>query len=339
VIDAGETERLRSWLVEHAGAPDGAPAEVEVLAGGASNLTLAVTVGDRRLVVRRPPIGHFLPTAHDMGREHRIYRAVHGTGVPVPEPLAYCDDESVLGAPFQVMGRVDCVVPNGPDDLAGVDAATNARTAAAYVEVLGAIHALDVDEIGLGGLAKREGYLARQVARWTDQWERSKDGSDVAAIDDLAARLPRALPEQRRTTLVHGDYRLGNCLLDPADTGRIAAVVDWEMATLGDPLADLGYAVLWWGSTDRVATSPSQLVADLPGFPTADELVEAYRRRSGDDADGLDFHVVLAAFKLAVIAEGQRARLRRTGQDVGAAGSVEPLAGWAVDYADRKGVG
>ena len=335
MIDTGP---LHAWLAAALGVDTGADGrfEVETLAGGASNLTLRATVGDRRVVVRRPPLGHFLPTAHDMAREHRIYRAVHGSAVPVPEPLAFCDDESILGAPFQVMARVDGVVPNGPDDLAGVPAAVNARCADAYVDVLCAIHDLDVDAVGLGDLARRDGYLERQVARWTDQWARSRDG-DVPAIDDLAARLRRALPGQAETTLVHGDYRLGNCILDAASTDRILAVLDWEMATLGDPLADLGYAVLWWGTRERVLTSPSQAVADLPGFPPADAVVERYTSASGRDGDTLAFHVVLAAFKLAVIGEGQRARLRRTGAAV-AAGGVAPLADWAVDYADRAGV-
>ena len=335
MIDTGP---LEAWLVEALGIDPGAGGrfEVETLAGGASNLTLGVTAGDHRVVVRRPPLGHFLPTAHDMGREHRIYRAVHGTPVPVPEPLAFCEDELVLGAPFQVMARVDGIVPNGPDDLAGVAPEVNARCADAYVDVLCAIHDLDVDAVGLGDLSKREGYLERQVARWTDQWARSKDG-DVAAIDDLADRLRRALPHQAETTLVHGDYRLGNCILDADAPDRILAVLDWEMATLGDPLADLGYAVFWWGTCDRVLTSPSQAVADLPGFPSADAIVERYTATSGRDGAAIDFHVVLAAFKLAVIGEGQRARMRRTGVDV-PDGGVAPLAGWAVDYADRKGV-
>jgi len=330
VIDEAATARLRAWLLAHVeGLADDGDLAVEVVSGGASNLTLGVTLGDRRLVVRRPPIGHFLPTAHDMGREHRVYDALRHTPVPVPDALGLCEDESVIGAPFYVMARLDGIVPHGPDDLAGAGPDTNAATAAGYVRILGDIHAVDVDRVGLGGLAKREGYLERQVARWTDQWVRSKE-VDSPEIDALSVRLQRGMPRQEETTLVHGDYRLGNVMLDAADTGRVVAVFDWEMATLGDPRSDLGYALLWWGSGDRPIAHPSQAVADLPGFPTGPELVDRYAARTGRDCDGVAWYVALAAFKLAVIGEGQRARLRRTGGDTAAPQSAQPLAAWAL---------
>jgi aminoglycoside phosphotransferase (APT) family kinase protein len=326
---AVDTARLSPWLHEHVGGLGDGPLGVEVVAGGASNLTLIVTGGDRRVVVRRPPEGSFLPTAHDVLREHRILSALHGTAVPVPEPLAACDDLDVLGVPFYVMAHVDGVIPHGPDVLDGASAATNRRTADAYVEVLAALHATDVDAVGLGGLAKRHGYLERQIARWTDQWARSRL-ADAPAIDELADVLARRLPAQVETTLVHGDYRLGNVILDRHDTGRVLAVLDWEMATLGDPRTDLGYALLWWGSTDRPATHPSQAVADLPGFPSPAELVSTYERGTGRDCGDVAWFVALAAFKLAVIGEGQRARLLRTGGDVTGPQSSEPLATWAL---------
>jgi aminoglycoside phosphotransferase (APT) family kinase protein len=336
-LDTCAAGRLRAWLLAHVdGLADDGELAVEVVSGGASNLTLGVTLGDRRLVVRRPPIGHFLPTAHDMVREHRVYEALRDTPVPVPDARALCEDESVIGTPFYVMERLDGIVPHDPADLAVADPATNRATAAAYVRILCDIHAVDVDRVGLGGLAKRDGYLERQVARWTDQWARSKD-VDSPEIDALAARLQRRMPRQEATTLVHGDYRLGNLMLDADDTGRVVAVFDWEMATLGDPLSDLGYALLWWGSSDRPVTHPSQTVADLPGFPTGRELVERYAIRTGRGCDDVAWYMALAAFKLAIIGEGQRARRRRTGGDAEApqaAQAAQPLAAWALRLTD-----
>jgi aminoglycoside phosphotransferase (APT) family kinase protein len=329
-LDSG---RLRVWLAEHLGV-DGEPFAVEVVSGGRSNLTLGVTADQRRLVVRRPPLGHFLPTAHDMSREYRIYRALHGSAVPVPQAYALCEDESVLGAPFYVMERLDGVVPHEPDDLMGAAAAANARSGAHYVEVLAAIHDVDVDAVGLGDFGKRSGYLERQVGRWITQWERSKQADDPA-IDALAAHLGQTLPEQRETRLVHGDYRLGNVMLDAQGTGRIIAVFDWEMSTLGDPLSDLGYAVLWWGTSDRIPVHPSQAVADLPGFLTARELVGRYAAAADRDVSDIDWYVALAAFKLAVIHEGQRATRRRAGQPVDET-TGQPLAEWALERAKSR---
>ena len=325
-----DQQRLGAWLADHLEV-ELEPFAVEVISGGRSNLTLGVDAGDRRLVVRRPPLGHFLPTAHDMSREYRVYRALHGTGVPVPEAYALCQDESVIGAPFYVMQRMEGIVPHRPGDLNGSGAAANARAGAHYVEVLAAIHDVDIDAVGLGEYGRRSGYLERQVRRWVDQWERSKQ-ADEPAIDALAGQLERTMPDQQETTLVHGDYRLGNVMLDQRDTGRIVAVFDWEMSTLGDPLSDLGYALLWWGTSDRVPVHPSQAVADLPGFPTPDELIAGYQAASGRDVADIDWYVALAAFKLAVIHEGQRATRRRAGRTVEEA-SGQPLAEWALEKA------
>lgn len=325
-------DALRAWLSENLGL-EGESFAVEVISGGRSNLTLGVAAGGRRVVVRRPPVGHFLPTAHDMSREYRIYRALHGTGVPVPEAYALCEDESVIGAPFYVMERLDGLVPHEPADLADADRPANARTADEYVDVLAAIHGVDVDAVGLAGFGKPAGYLERQVRRWTDQWERSKH-ADEPAIDALAGQLRRMMPEQRETTLVHGDFRLGNVMLDRDGSGRIVAVFDWEMSTLGDPLSDVGYALLWWGTSDRVGVHPSQGVADLPGFPSATELVDRYAAATARDVAAIDWYVALAAFKLAIIHEGQRATLRRAGRPVDDA-TGQPLAEWALELAAR----
>ena len=238
----------------------------------------------------------------------------------------------MIGAPFYVMERVEGVVPHEPAVLAQATAETNARCAAAFARVLGDIHAVDIDQVGLGGFARREGFLERQVSRWTDQWARSKSG-EQPEVDALAHRLLQHMPVQRETTLVHGDYRLGNVMLDGSDTATIVAVFDWEMATLGDPLTDLAYTVLWWGSDDRPLTHPSQAVADLPGFPSASELVEQYAMATDRSCDAIGWYVALAVFKLAVIGEGQRARRRRTGADVDTS-TAQPLAAWALAASD-----
>jgi aminoglycoside phosphotransferase (APT) family kinase protein len=219
VSDELDSDALRTWLSENLGF-EGEPFSVETISGGRSNLTLGVEAAGRRLVVRRPPIGHFLPTAHDMSREYRVYRALHGTDVPVPEAYALCEDESVIGAPFYVMERLDGIVPHEPADLAVASADANARTGVDYAGVLAAIHGIDLDAVGLAGFGKPSGYLERQVSRWIDQWERSKQ-ADEPAIDALAAHLRQTMPEQRETTLVHGDYRLGNVMLDGDGADRI----------------------------------------------------------------------------------------------------------------------
>lgn len=322
-----DIEALAGWLRAHVdGVPDDGPVAHEVISGGASNLTIGVTVGSRELVVRRPPVGAFLPSANDVSREYRYLRALRDTAVPVPHALAYCDDAAVIGAPFYVMDRLHGVVPHDASPLAGLTAEQGQQLAGRFIGVLRAIHDVDIDAVGLGDAAKRTGYLERQVTRWTDQWHRSKF-EDAPVIDELSRRLAAALPRQARTTIVHGDYRLGNVMLDGDDPTQIVGVFDWEMATLGDPLADLGYSLLWWGTADRPEFHPSQAVADLPGFPNADQAASLY----GIDPAATRFYIALAAFKLTIIGEGNRARLRRTGTEPPAGGAGLPLADWALD--------
>jgi aminoglycoside phosphotransferase (APT) family kinase protein len=320
-----DVERLGPWLRDNVGV-DG-PLTHELISGGASNLTIGVTVGDTELVVRRPPVGAFLPSANDVSREYRYLSALKHTDVPVPEVLAYCDDESVIGAPFYVMRRLHGLVPHEPEVLAHLSP-SEARTAGIrFIDVLKRIHTVDIDAVGLGDAAKRTGYLERQVSRWTDQWHRAKEEDDPV-IDELSTKLNASIPASGAATIVHGDYRLGNVMFDGAD---IVGVFDWEMATLGDPLADIGYTLLWWGTDDRPPMHPSAAVADLPGFPSKDEVCELY----GADPDIVRFHLVLAAFKLTIIGEGNRARARRLGQEV--PGGKNPLAEWALEMFNRGG--
>ncbi len=315
-----DVDALGRWLAEHLGCEG--PLEHEIISGGASNLTIGVTVGGIELVVRRPPVGAFLPSANDVGREYRYLTALKGTDVPVPETLVFCEDVEVIGAPFYVMRRLHGLVPHDATVLARLTAEEGRAVSERFVDVLRAIHEVDIDAVGLGDAARRTGYLQRQVSRWTDQWHRAKE-SESTAIDELSRLLAERLPASGTATIVHGDYRLGNVMVDGTD---VVGVFDWEMATLGDPLADVGYTLLWWGTAARPPFNPSQAVADLPGFLTADEVCERY----GADPDAVRYHVVLAAFKLTIIGEGNRARARRLGQPVPDAGTLA-LADWALE--------
>jgi aminoglycoside phosphotransferase (APT) family kinase protein len=326
---------LRAWLLANVADLPDAPIELELISGGASNVTIGVTMGERELVVRRPPVTAFLPTANDVGREFRFYAALRDTPVPTPEALAFCDDVAVLGAPFYVMERLHGVVPHEAHLLEGLDPAEGRALCERYVEVLADIHAVDVDAVGLGDVGRPTGYLERQVRRWSDQWRRTKEADALAAdaaIDELAEVLGANLPTSPPSTIVHGDYRLGNVMLDTATRTEVVGVFDWEMATVGDPLADVGYTLLYWGTGDgRPVVHPSQACADRPGFFTAEELVSRYAERSGRAVEHVTFYVVLAAFKLSIIGAGNVARMRAAGHELPAAVATSPLGAWALE--------
>ncbi|HTH07827.1 MAG TPA: phosphotransferase family protein [Ilumatobacteraceae bacterium] len=301
-IDIGP---VSAWLSDHI---DGAaaPFEFELIAGGRSNLTFKVTGCDgSRFVLRRPPLGHVLATAHDMGREHRIIAAVGTTDVPVPRALGLCTDESVNGAPFYVMSYVDGVVLDSPERAAQLPTALREQTAFHLIDVLADLHAVDIDAVGLGDLAKREGYVERQVKRWSTQWENSKT-RELPAIDEVARLLRERMPVQIGVSIAHGDYRFGNCLTDVTN-GRIAAVLDWELCTLGDPLADVGYmGVSWYDGAPGGPRSNDPTPAG--GFPTYAQLLERYAARTGRDLSDIDYYVAFSCWRLAVISEGVYAR-------------------------------
>lgn len=289
-----------------------APLRFSLIGGGRSNLTYRVEAGPRTFVLRRPPLGHVLPTAHDMAREYRVLSALRDTGLPVPRTFALCEDPEVNGAPFYVMEHREGVVLGErlPEGFAA-RAEARRRIGEALMETLAALHEVDFRAVGLGDFGRPEGYLERQVARWAKQWERSKV-EELPLLDELARRLRAALPAHGSAALVHGDYRLGNVALDPADPGRIVAIFDWEMATLGDPLADLGYTLVYWGEPGdgprAGAVEPYSSLTARPGFHTRAELVEAYARARGRDVGDVAFYQVLALYKLAVISEGIYAR-------------------------------
>lgn len=329
-----EPEALRQWIVKNVDGVADAPMELELISGGHSNVTVGVRIGDREMVVRRPPVTAFLPTANDVGREFRFYDALRDTTVPTPKAHAFCDDDSVIGAPFYVMERLHGVVPHETEALDGITADDAAALCERFVEVLTAIHGVDYNAVGLGDIGKPTGYLERQVRRWTDQWHRAK-AFDDPVIDELAVILGDNIPDSPPSTIVHGDYRLGNVMLDSATRRDLIGVFDWEMATIGDPLADVGYTMLYWGTTDRPPIHPSQGCADKPGMLSADDLATRYGEVSGRTVDHVTFYVVLAAFKLSIIGAGNMARARRAGAETPTRPTTIPLAEWALQYWKR----
>ena len=282
-----DESNVTAWLADNVGAAP--PITYDLIAGGRSNLTYAMTDGTgRRMVLRRPPLGHVLATAHDVAREHRIISALAPTPVPVAPTLGLCEDVEVNEAPFYVMDFVDGVVIDTPDKANALSQEVRDNLALHLGEVLADLHDVDIAAVGLDTLARHEGYVERQIKRWSTQWEASKT-RDLPALDEVQRRLAADIPTQQRVSIAHGDYRIGNCMSDP-EAGRIQAVLDWELCTLGDPLADLGYLGLWWD--------------EVPGFGPFDRVVERYEERTGLDVSNLGYYIAFAAFRLAVIGEG-----------------------------------
>jgi len=283
------------------------PLAFERIAGGHSNLTYRVTdAAGRRWALRRPPLGKRLGSAHDMAREHKVVAALGPTDVPVAPVIGLCQDESVSGAPFYVMEFVEGPILRG---LAEADAfpeeADRRAIGERVADTLVDIHAVDPDAVGLGDLGRKEDYVARQLRRWQGQWEKSKT-RELAAIDAVHERLAARIPAQGPATIVHGDYRLDNMILTPE--GEVAAVVDWELCTLGDPLADVGLLMVYWPERGEEPVALGQPANLAPGFPTAEALRDRYAERSGRDLSQLDFFVALGYWKLAIILEGVYAR-------------------------------
>jgi len=308
------------------------PLSGRLIAGGRSNLTYLVTDGVGSWVVRRPPLGHVLETAHDMGREHRVMAGLRGSAVPVPEMVALCRDPEVIGAPFYVMSFVDGTVYRTQEQLAAVPEPAARELADGLMDVLARLHAVDPESAGLGDLGRPAGYLERQVRRWGKQLDASHS-REVPELAELGRRLAASVPDSRRVSLVHGDYKLDNVVVDPAEHGRILAVLDWEMATLGDPLTDLVNVVLWWdGIRDTDGVPFAAVPAEVPGFPASTELLDRYARATGDDLQALPWYMGLACYKLASIFEGMYYRDTQ-GLTVGA--GFDRLAGLPPALASR----
>ena len=300
--------KVSQWLIANC-AGLVAPLAFEAITGGHSNLTYKVSdASGRSVVLRRPPLGAVLATAHDMGREHRIICALAVTDVPVPPALGLCSDVSVNDAPFYVMDFVSGAVLDTPAMVRQTlpDPATRGQLSESVLDALVALHSVDPDRVGLGDLGRKEAYLDRQLSRWRTQWEKSKT-RELASMDETYELLVRAKPEQKYTGIVHGDYRLGN-MLATAD-GRVAAVLDWELCTLGDTMADLGYLMNNWA--DPGEEGPSQAVAmptSTGGFMSRAEFLAAYSARSGRSVDGVEYYRAFQWWRLGAIVEGVLAR-------------------------------
>ncbi|MFF9127588.1 phosphotransferase family protein [Streptomyces sp. NPDC014889] len=307
-----DLDRLRGLLDRERPGLVRGPLTGRLIEGGRSNLTYAVSDGTSRWVVRRPPLGHVLATAHDMGREHRVISALHPTDVPVPRPVLLCEDEDVLGAPFYVMEFVEGTPYRTARQLVPLGEERTRGAVLSLVDTLVELHAVDPAEVGLAGFGRPEGFLDRQLRRWGKQLAASRD-RELAGVDELHAALGRALPASPAPAVVHGDYRLDNVLLGPDD--RITAVLDWEMSTLGDPLTDLGLLAMY-STPLGMPASPVSTTAEAPGHPSAAELVERYAERSGRDVSAVSWYTAFAWFKLAVILEGIHYRYT-LGQTVG----------------------
>jgi aminoglycoside phosphotransferase (APT) family kinase protein len=282
------------------------PLSFERIAGGRSNLTFAVRdAGGRAWALRRPPLGKLVSSAHDMAREYKVISALQETPVPVAPAVGLCEDDSVNGAPFYVMGFVEGPILRSAKDAERFDRPDRQAIGERVVDTLVAIHAVDPDEVGLGDLGRKEAYVERQLKRWQGQWEKWKT-RELPLVEDVHDRLAARIPEQGPAAIVHGDYRLDNMILAP--TGEVAAVVDWELCTLGDPLADVGLLLVYWseaGDEFMPLLAPATI---LPGFPTREEVRDLYAERSGRDLGGIDFYRALACWKLAVILQGVYAR-------------------------------
>jgi aminoglycoside phosphotransferase (APT) family kinase protein len=308
---------VEGWFAEHVPGAR-APLRFERISGGHSNLTYGVRdAAGGRWALRRPPLGKRLGSAHDMGREFRVVSALAPTPVPVAPVVGFCEDESVNGAPFYVMEFVEGPVLRG---LAEADAFPEEGDRRAIgervVDTLVEIHAVDPDAAGLGDLGRKRDYVARQLRRWQGQWEKSKT-RELAAIDAVHERLSARIPEQGPATIVHGDYRLDNMILTPG--GEVAAVVDWELCTLGDPLADVGLLMVYWPEPGDETIALGRPATLAPGFPDRAELRARYAERSGRDLSDLGFFVALGYWKLAIILEGVYARYA-----AGQYGNVDP---------------
>jgi aminoglycoside phosphotransferase (APT) family kinase protein len=312
-------DRLAPALVAATGDDRWTAPEVELIAGGKSNLTFVVRSAAGELILRRPPTGELLPSAHDMGREARVQRSLAGTGVPVAR-VVLADERDLLGIRCYVMEKVEGHIIRGelPAGYAAA-AAEREQMGDVFIDTLAALHAVDADAVGLGDYGRPEGFMARQVRRWTGQWEVSRT-HEVKEIDELSRRLAASVPTQQRATIVHGDFRLDNVVFDTANPGQINAVLDWELSTLGDPLTDVGLLMLFWRSASEPEMSLTPGVTHLPGFPDRTAMLTRYAAASGADLSDMAYYQAFAHFKFAVIAQGVQARAAAGamgGQDFG----------------------
>jgi aminoglycoside phosphotransferase (APT) family kinase protein len=302
-----DEHRVSTWLEQQAGVAG--PLRGRPLGGGNSNATFLLDGPGGSLVLRRPPQAALSGTAHSMAREYQVLRALDGTAVRAPSPVAYCDDAAVTGAPFLVMEHFEGVsitdrlpeaYETGPD--------TVRRLGEEMVDALAELHSVDWQAVGLDGFGKPERFLERQVPRWSKQFD-SYRGRELPRFDQVAGWLDHHRPPEGRPAIMHGDFHLDNCLFSPTEP-RLLAIIDWELATIGDPLLDLGLALAFWGPRPihPCAMPAIQAVSRLPGAPAREDLARRYAHRSGRPVDELTYYMVLAFWKLAAIVEGAYAQ-------------------------------
>ncbi|MGV2984204.1 phosphotransferase family protein [Microbacterium sp. AGC85] len=332
-----ETRRLRELLagpLELSGEID-----VELIAGGRSNPTYRITNGERGWVLRRPPRGLVLESAHDMSREYRVMSALAESGVPVPRTVLACDDPEVIGAPFYLMEWLDGRTIRTREDASALRPPERRGLADAMVRTLVDLHSVDPAAVGLETFGRAEGYLDRQLRRWRRQWDAAHT-HPRSEIDHLFATLGNTVPETIRTGIVHGDYKVDNLMISKADSSSVLALLDWEMSTLGDTLADVGLMLSFWDEIDQPFNPLTRGVTALEGFPTRQELLESYANGAGlDDVGAIDWYVTLADLKIAVIFEQIHVR-HLAGQTVGEGfegmgDMVDPLLERAVERLAR----
>lgn len=296
--------RLEPFLLRHF--PDASgPVSVEQFPSGHSNLTYLVRLGDREFVLRRPPFGSKVKSAHDMSREYRVLSKLHPAYSPAPQVVLYSDDESILGAPFYLMDRIRGIIirRNLPRDFPFTEE-TARRLSESFIDNLARLHSLDYAQIGFGDLGKPEGYLERQVRGWIARYSGSRT-HELPEVASISAWLKENMPASTAATLIHNDYKYDNVVLDPADITKIVGVLDWEMATIGDPLTDLGTTLAYWVD----ARDPEELQrlrwcpSNNPGSLTRSQLLERYARATGRDVSGMVFYLAFARFKIAVIVQ------------------------------------
>ncbi len=297
-------EKLEPWLRQHFPQEKG-PLVLEQFPSGHSNLTYFVQLGDLELVLRRPPFGSQVKSAHDMGREYRVLSKLYVAYPPAPQPLAQCVDDSILGAPFYVMRRIRGVIlrRDPPAGLA-IDAETTGRLSESFIDRLADLHAVDYEAIGLADLGKPVGYVERQVKGWIQRYFGSQT-DDLPEVAPVSKWLSENMPAESGAALIHNDYKFDNVILDGKDLTRVAGILDWEMSTLGDPLMDLGTAISYW--IDPHDPDDMQLIrwgpTTLPGMYTRPQLVERYAKATGRNVDNMVFYLAYAYFKTAVIAQ------------------------------------
>jgi len=319
-----DPEPVTGWFVEHVPGVE-PPLSFSLIAGGRSNLTYRVEDrAGQAFALRRPPVSHVLPTAHDMGREYRVMTALGATDVPVPGTYGLCEDEAVNGRPFYVMTFVDGhILRDGPTAVAAFSEEGRRPIGDHMAETLARLHAVDVDRVGLGDLGRRDGYIERQLKRWTGQYrDMQVDGVEQGGlVEEVGAALAERVPPQVGTAIVHGDYRLDNVVLD--DDGTVAAILDWEICTLGDPLADVGLLMVYWAAPDDAAPFLGTAApTTCPGFASREAVLARYAEASGRDVSDIGFYMAFGYWKLACILQGVYARYV-AGAGAGDTGSVD----------------